>query len=657
MAREIDRRDASVNRVTPARQSELESRAVEVSRSLPGSQRLRISRFDPTTGNPSVVTWESMPAEKGNYIRRAMDHLQGAHDALGFADEQPPEFAADPHTQETSSGAVTVHLQQLYKGIPIFQASETVHFAPDGSLLEAVGSSVTVDRELDVRPLLSVQEAVMSAARYVAAPHPDEQHETDQFGEPLVSPAIDLDTFTPTVLAAFHDRADHPSVIEAGPFEENIATSLIWFPLDGELRLAWEVILTMPNHHGKYRTLVDAADGDILYCTQMMHAAIARGNVYRVDGAGARQLTDFPRALTEYGLPVPTNLPNGFPGDWVETDRSVGNSVRARLGTTSTTAQGVVQNGIVNFNPSDPLGDDQKVLNIFYFNCVMHNFFYLLGFREADGNFQHNNLGLGGMAADRVDARAHSGPVFGTANMSTPIDGFSPIMNMGLVERTGRHTAFDSSVVYHEFTHGVTNRLVGGRLNDHALEAPQSRGMGEGWGDYFACTINNTNVVGAWVVNQPNGLRRFPYTSAFPDNFGDLGTGRYAADREHDIGEIWAATLMEMNRNVGAQAGAQLVVDALKLAPANPSFLDMRDAILRALDDQRSAGIIDTNRHAMIRTGIWTTFAKFGMGPNAQSNGASVVGIQADFNLPNEEPGIRVEATPNLRFPTTSPLV
>ena len=41
----------------------------------------------------------------------------------------------------------------------------------------------------------------------------------------------------------------------------------------------------------------------------------------------------------------------------------------------------------------------------------------------------------------------------------------SPIMNMGLVTSTNRHTAFDSDVVFHEFMHGVTNRLVGGPLN------------------------------------------------------------------------------------------------------------------------------------------------------------------------------------------------
>jgi subtilisin-like proprotein convertase family protein len=112
-----------------------------------------------------------------------------------------------------------------------------------------------------------------------------------------------------------------------------------------------------------------------------------------------------------------------------------------------------------------------------------------------------------------------------------------------------------------------------------------------------------------------------------------------------------------MNRNIGAATGVQLVVDALKLTPANPSFLDARDAILAALDAMRSAGKLTAGEHDLARRGIWKAFAKFGMGPGAQSNGASLSGIVADFNLPDfdepQEPqsDVRVEATPNQPIP------
>jgi extracellular elastinolytic metalloproteinase len=221
--------------------------------------------------------------------------------------------------------------------------------------------------------------------------------------------------------------------------------------------------------------------------------------------------------------------------------------------------------------------------------------------------------------------------------MSTRIDGRSPIMNMGLVTRTNLHTAFDSDVVFHEFMHGVTNRLVGGPQDASALESPQSGGMGEGWGDYVACTINKKNVVGDWVVDNPRGIRHNKYDSNFPHNFGDLGktVGGITYNEVHNIGEIWCATLLEMNRNINDDTlSMQLVVDALKLSPTNPSFLNMRDSILQALDDKLTTDQTSSNIHNQLKKAIWKAFAKFGMGPNASSNGAQLSGIIADFNEP-----------------------
>jgi extracellular elastinolytic metalloproteinase len=308
--------------------------------------------------------------------------------------------------------------------------------------------------------------------------------------------------------------------------------------------------------------------------------------------------------------------------------------------------QGQVQNGVLTFNPANATGADQRVLNIFYYCCFMHDFFYLLGFREADGNFQDDNFGRGGLWGDRVDAQSHPEQIDVIASMATGVDGHSPIMKMGLYAPTNRHSAFDSTIVFHEFTHGVTSRLVGGPQNAGALADPQSAGMSEGWSDYIACIINNTTVVGAWLLNNTGGLRGFPYDSNFPDNFGDLGTGRYAADPAsgqpndpHNVGEIWCATLMEMTRNIGKNLAVQLVVDALKLSTPNPGFLGMRVSIFRALDDMRLAGVISTSEHYLLWRDIWRAFAKFGMGPRATSYGvfAQLTGNVADFEVPPEE--------------------
>jgi extracellular elastinolytic metalloproteinase len=634
MSREVDRRQVTQGTIlTPERESLLASAAEEVSRALPGVQRVRIEGMDPTTGNPAALAVDGAPAEEGNFVSRALAHVQAVGSALGFAAEQPTEYAPDPSVQKASSGARAVHMQQLYKGIPVYGAARTVRFRPDGAITESVGSTVTVVENRPVRPRLRVEEAVRRAAEHVSSPEADEQGQTDAFGEPLPPASVDVTDFEPRVIAAFPDRPDLSSVLEPGPFGAEIKASLIWFPLD-ELRLAWEVLLTLGNYDEQYRSIVDAETGEVLYCKQLVRSAAGRGNVYRIDGSQDRELIDFPMALAEYGLPIPEDLVSSFPDPWVEETAASGNAVFAHLDDAGPTVEGVISGESVVFDPEDPVGDDQKVLNIFFYNCVMHDYFYLLGFREREGNFQRDNLGRGGVGSDRVDARSFPGPVRGTATMATLVDGRSPTMRMGLVASTGRHTAFDSSVVFHEFMHGVTNRLVGGPMNVRALDDPQSSGMGEGWGDYMACTINDTTVVGDWVVDSPEGIRGFPYDSDFPDSFGDLGTGRY--DEEHNIGEIWCATLLEMNRKIGRTLGPQLVVDALKLSPANPSFLDMRDAILAALDGRLSSGQLSRSEHDEALVGIWEAFARFGMGPGARSDGAFLSGIVADFTLPSE---------------------
>ena len=631
--------------------------AAVVSDHLAGEHRITVAAVDAVTGNPAVVVSESAPTMRESYVRRALDHVHSITGVLSLEATQPIEYLADEHTAESSSQSVTVHLQQQYKGISIFQATQAVRFSPDGTLSETAGSSVGVIADVATVPTLSVREAVLRAAQHVAVPDADEEGAADEFGEPLDLPALDLTGFAPEVVAAFPDRPDRPTVLESGPFGDTIKASLLWFPVGDDLRLAWEVVLAMPAYAGLYRTIVDAQTGELLYCHQLVQTVAARGNVFLRDGGTQRQMTSFPRTLADYGVGVPGDLPAGFPEDWVENDSTAGNCVIAHLDDAGPVLRGS-QNGLLTFDPGDPESDEQKILNLFYLNCYVHDYFYVLGFREPDGNFQRDNGIRGGLATDRVDARAYRGSVFGTANMYTPVEGSSPVMSMGLVGRTGRHTALDATVVIHEFTHGVTNRLVGGPMNVSALDAPQSAGMGEGWGDFFACTVTDSTVIAAWAVRHPGGLRGFPYDSSFPANFGDLGTGRYK--EVHANGEIWCATLLEMTKRIGRDLGVQLVVDALKLSPANPSFLNMRDAILVALDYKLAARQVDDASHGAARAEIWAAFAKFGMGAHAKSIGASLVGIEPDFSLPDppEPPGrgeppplVRVKAAPNLTIP------
>ena len=121
-------------------------------RPAPGEHRVAVAEVDATTGNAALVVSESAPAEREHYVRRALEHVQGIGQVLSLESTEPAEYVADEHVAETSSHAVTVHPQQQHKGIPIFQATQAVRFAPDGALTETGGSSVPVTEDVDALP-------------------------------------------------------------------------------------------------------------------------------------------------------------------------------------------------------------------------------------------------------------------------------------------------------------------------------------------------------------------------------------------------------------------------------------------------------------------------------------------------------------------------
>jgi dipeptidyl aminopeptidase/acylaminoacyl peptidase len=626
-------------------------------------------RTNTLTGSPLVVPATGPNEIDKSLIERALAFTRSQSGPLGFEAASQAEFVPDPVIPQTSAGAKVVNLQQTHRGLTVFQMTRSVRFSPIGQLVDAVGDTAVIPDDLDIEPKVSVRDAVLKGAQHLESTGSTEGV-PDEFGQVSPPPSIELKDFKPQVLAGF-PIPSQATVLNKGPFENPIPAHLLIFNQRDVARLGWYMIFTFPGDVDKYAVIVAADDpnSDVLFSKSLMTGVFARGRVFQSNpGEAASTLVNFPRPITDYPA-MPTTPITAFPADWVEADKTIGNNCQATLNFGSTTLNGVLQGGTMVFDPVSSDGDEQKLLNIFYFCNYMHDFLYVLGFDEASGNFQQANLAHLGSGGDRVRARAHSGPVDGTANMSTSQDGLPPVMNMGLVVLRkdpstgavleGRHTAFDSDVVFHEYTHGLTNRMVmGGRINaPHSLDKLQSQGMGEGWSDYYAMTIQNffrtveKTVTGDWVVKSPAGIRRAPYDDAFPFKYQHLVNSRMnrrtRRQDEHDIGEVWCATLLMMTRKLrlalgndqqGYRLAWQMVTDGLKLTPPNPSFLDARDAILLALDHLLSVSRISFSIHIIARRCAWEAFAHFGMGVNASSTDADdVENIVADTTLP---PGI-----------------
>ncbi|KAH6565143.1 hypothetical protein BASA61_001027 [Batrachochytrium salamandrivorans] len=291
---------------------------------------------------------------------------------------------------------------------------------------------------------------------------------------------------------------------------------------------------------------------------------------------------------------------------------------------------------------------DASTTNAFFLCNLYHDILFVYGFNEQAGNFQNSNLSGRGRDKDAILANIQDDSGTNNANFATPPDGRSGTMRMFQFTRSSprRDASLDNGVILHELTHGLSNRLTGGPANSNCLQTAQSGGMGEGWSDVVAVvlemlssdTSTTPKVVGGYsTTNRRSGFRQFPYTTNLqvnPHTYTKLRT----RSEVHAVGEVWASMLLEVYWNLVTKLGftsnlkdnvksgkgnslfLQLVVDGMKLQPCNPTFVQARDAIIKA--DQ-------TNNNGANFCEITRGFAKRGLGSQVRDNGQFI----NDFTL------------------------
>ena len=92
------------------------------------------------------------------------------------------------------------------------------------------------------------------------------------------------------------------------------------------------------------------------------------------------------------------------------------------------------------------------VVNLFYLNNFLHDWWYDHGFDEASGNAQVDNYGRGGVAGDPLEVQAQDYSGLNNANMLTPADGASPRMQQYLYNSkdAANGTDYGLTVTSHE---------------------------------------------------------------------------------------------------------------------------------------------------------------------------------------------------------------
>ena len=538
-----------------------------------------------------------VPGHAADPVTVAQDFLATHHDVLQLGAAEASQFVVTGVDNDRAGDIRHVTLQRVFNGIPVFQGAITVHMDPGNGVFRVLGNPSYRITTPTNRLVLEPAEAAVAAGRALGV------------------------TLSPTLT----ESDGHRAVFESpGTLDPIHVDAQIFHVADGDDRFAFQTTVSWLDEQKEQQyqlAMIDAQDGSLLASYSLVETFT--GKVFNVNAQPtATQSTDTRTEVSFDGNPAAS------PSGWVTTpgNKTIGNNAVAAtdLNGNNTVGTNETQPTAVNNAFDFPYSATQDasnfkaaaVANAFFLVNDYHDRTYLLGFTETARNFQTNNFGKGGAQNDEVQVDAQDASGTNNANFATPPDGSKPRMQMFLFTINGgaqEDGDFDPTVIYHENTHGVSNRLVGGG-STACLGGLQSGGMGEGWGDFMGATFLNNPVIGAYVTgNAAVGIRQFSMANS-PFTYNDIKVG--TLNEVHKVGELWAATLWDVRNGVGGVGGVgaavieQLVVSGMKLTPCNPSMINARDAILQA-DVNISGG---ANRCA-----IFAAFANRQMGTGASS--------------------------------------
>ncbi|MBI5104372.1 MAG: M36 family metallopeptidase [Solirubrobacterales bacterium] len=566
----------------------------------------------------------------------ALDYVRGHRDVFGL--DAGDLAALEPDGRLRAGGIEQVRWRQSYRGIPAIDTELVANLTATGRLVNVLGAP---RRDLRVP---STDPAVDAGAAYAAA--------AAALGGVARAP-----------------RSGPEGATQATTFAGGGRAALVLYEADAGPRLGWRLLVPAGEDH-VYDAVVDATSGALVRQQDLVERAT--GLAYRNAPGAAVGGTAETMDLTPYLDAGATTLN----GPTAHTFTDSGDVVAGPSSAIPSAGEVAPSGGNWNFTLT-PVGTctpvcvwDPATANSWQVNraadatqlhWLVSNFHDHLagtdiGFTTSAGNFE----GTDRVLAQSMDGAAIAGgrpdvDHVDNANMATYPEPYSPHMQMYLTS-SGRSTAFDASVVYHEYTHGLVGRTIVDAQGYQAVGGPQGGALNEGTADWYAADY----LYGEGLETDGAGidvtLARYAFGSlrtqptdcpvgsasglcdagnaAGPGGYtlGDFGKVWSGGPEVHADGEIWTQALWQLRARLIADHGAadgvsrarRLVTNGMRLAPDNPTFLDLRNAILQA---DAAGGFGD-------EAAIWDVFAARGMGYFASVTDAGDTAPVEDFQLP-----------------------
>ncbi len=609
---------AALNRALVAQPS---AAAVNTLRDSLGVQG--IIDVDRATGTPRRVAkldgFLTGPSKK-KPVTIALDYIKAHPEVFGL---NAAALAGLELRQDYVDVEGTHHLSwvQVADGVPVFGNGLKAHVTKDGRLVQVDGS-----------PLKSLPAS--AGAAKVSATGARAAAVKDVFG---------TSTAKVTKTAA-----------GTTTFSDNGNVKPVWFQTTSGPRLAWQTIVVDEG----YVHVIDAAGGEVLY----RHSTIAndtadvwtnypgapKGGVAKsVDITAKGWLPNNARRLSGNVAHVYSDVNDN---DLPDASEEVGPSGLRKwdypLVDFNDEVGGLCSAAYpCSWDPETPnswqTNRKQNAVQLFTFLGTFHDHLKSspIGFTRAAGNFEAvDGDAVQGQAMDGANTAAGlpDGDHTDNANMNTPPDGIPPVMQMYLLTpgpgSIAANTGDEADVVFHEYTHGLSNRLVVDASGNSTLSAQQGGAMGEAWSDWYASdylfakglekdtakpgevligkywTAGDTIRTEALDCKVGSSATVCPGTpGAGPGGYtyGDYGKIYSRGPEVHADGEIWAQTLWDLRDAIGSKKSQSIVTRGMELSPSNPSYLDMRNSILAA------DLVVNKGKN---QKAIWKVFAKRGMG-------------------------------------------
>lgn len=597
----------------------------------------------------------------------ALKYLQKNAKELNLSKDDFSDIEVTDNYKSAHNGIAHLYIVQKYEGRVVHNAISNLNILPDGRVLN-FGNRFVSDLKEKIKtttPQISAKTAVKAVIEYFKVPtdadfYLSESERTDE----------DEMTFTTENIT-----------------KQPITAKLVYQPhSDGSVRLTWMIELYEKGGKNWWNARVDAitseivaSDNRVVHCSFSSSKSICsedHSHVHTIDTD--TKTTAFADDVNNvYNVyPIFTNSPldgvrqleiapadgNSSPFGWHDTNGVAGAEYTITRGNNvhvyqdfnnSNTSAGDEPDGGDSLYFDFPLVETgtnlpikPAIVNLFYWNNIMHDVFYNYGFNEASGNFQVNNYGNGGIGNDAVIAEGQDGSEINFAFFAFTADGNPPRMTMTpwisdpFLLEPDKDVAFDNGVVAHEYAHGISSRLTGGPNSPLCVIGPET--PSEGWSDWVSLVMatdaddnaEDPRAIGNYVLGNDNdgsGFRSDPYSTDMNINsltYHDVIYEPWSDyDEPHKIGEVWCAMLWDLYWNLrdeygfdediyagtgGNNIAIQLVTDGMKLQPCEPTFIEARNAILAA--DLANYG--GANQCL-----IWRTFARRGLGKNAQAGG------------------------------------